>query len=36
VQKALPRANKKTIMLIDFMGLHTENGGIGAHRDLNH
>jgi hypothetical protein len=28
--------NKKTVKLIGFMGLHTEMGGIFAHRDLNH
>jgi hypothetical protein len=35
-QKALSHANKKTAMLIGFIGLHPENGGICAHRDANH
>jgi len=35
-QKALPHANKKTIMLNGFMRLQTENGGICAHRDVEH
>jgi len=36
VQKALSHANKKTMKLIGFIRLHTENGGIFAHRDLSH
>jgi hypothetical protein len=36
VKNALSRANKKTAMLIGFIGLHTENGGNFAHRDLDH
>ena len=36
VQKALSHANKKTIKLIGFIRLHTEKGGILAHRDLDH
>jgi hypothetical protein len=36
VKKALPRANKKSIMLIDFIRLHPEKGGFCAECDLNH
>ena len=33
--EALPHAIKKTVMLIGFMGLHTEKGGFCVHRELN-
>jgi hypothetical protein len=36
MKKALSHANKKTVMLIEFMRLHPEKGGICAHRDLDH
>jgi hypothetical protein len=36
VKNALLHANKKTIKLIGFIRLHTENGGILRHRDVEH
>jgi hypothetical protein len=36
VKNTLSHANKKTVMLIGFMRLHTEKGGICAECDLEH
>jgi hypothetical protein len=36
VKNILLCAIKKTSMSIAFIGLHPENGGICAHRELNH
>jgi hypothetical protein len=36
VKNTLPHANKKTVMLIGFMRLRTEKGGIWVQCDLNH
>jgi hypothetical protein len=36
VKKTLSRANKKTVMLIGFIGLDPEKGGICAECDLEH
>jgi hypothetical protein len=36
LQNTLSRANKKTVMLIGFMGIHSEISEIFAHRNLEH